>query len=109
VPVRAHVLAGMLVTAVTLANYTRGMGDLFAFVAAVSLSAGMLAYFVSALAGVALLRGDTGGRIAGGASALFVAWLSYGLGLEANAWALVLLLAGVPVYWWVRRVAASGR
>ncbi|MEG8038875.1 amino acid permease [Sphingomonas sp. LR60] len=109
VPVRAHVLAGMMVTAVTLANYTRGMGDLFAFVAAVSLAAGMLAYFVSALAGVALLRGDTVGRIAGLASALFIAWLSYGLGPEANAWALVLLLAGVPVYWWVRRVVASGR
>jgi len=105
--VRAHVLAGVLVTGVTLANYTRGMGDLFAFVAAVSLAAGMLAYFASALAGVALLRGDTAGRAAGIGSAGFVAWLSYGLGFEANGWALVLLLAGVPVYWWVRRGAAS--
>jgi APA family basic amino acid/polyamine antiporter len=109
VPVRAHVLAGALVTAVTLANYTRGMGDLFAFVAAVSLAAGMLAYFASALAGVALLRGDPAGRAAGLVAAGFVAWLSWGLGWEANGWALVLLLAGVPVFLWVRRGGASVR
>ncbi|NJR79235.1 amino acid permease [Sphingomonas corticis] len=109
VPVRAHLLAGLLVTGVTLANYTRGMGDLFAFVAAVSLAAGMLAYFASALAGVALLRGDAAGRAAALVSAGFVAWLSYGLGWEANGWALALLAAGVPVYWWVRRGGAGGR
>lgn len=103
--VRAHLLAGALVTGVTLAKYTRGMGDLFAFVAVVSLAAGMLAYFVSALAGLRLLRGDAAGRAAGVVAAGFVAWLSYGLGLEANAWALVLLAAGIPVYGWVRRAA----
>ncbi len=109
VPVRAHVLAGAMVTAVTLANYTRGMGDLFAFVAAVSLAAGMLAYFVSALAAVKLLARDAPARIAGVVSAGFVAWLSWGLGVEANGWALVLLLAGVPVYLMVRRGGASAR
>lgn len=108
-PVRAHLLAGVLVTAVTLANYTRGMGDLFAFVAAVSLAAGMLAYFASALAGVALLRADPAGRAAGLVAAAFIAWLAWGLGWEANGWALVLLAAGVPVYGWVRRGGGSAR
>ena len=108
-PVRAHLLAGMLVTAVTLANYTRGMGELFAFVAAVSLAAGMLAYIVSALAAVRLLTSDPAARAAGLASALFLGWLSYGLGVEANGWAVLLLLAGVPVYLAVRRGVASGR
>lgn len=108
-PVRAHLLAGGLVTIVTLANYTRGMGDLFAFVASVSLAAGMLAYFVNALAAVRLLGGDAPGRLAGLVSAGFIAWLSYGLGWEANGWALVLLLAGVPVYALVRRGGASAR
>jgi APA family basic amino acid/polyamine antiporter len=96
-----------MVTVVTLANYTRGMGDLFAFVAAVSLAAGMLAYFVSALAAVKLLRRDVPARVAGIVSAGFVAWLSFGLGREANGWALGLLLAGVPVYLAVRRGGAS--
>ncbi|MBY9064862.1 amino acid permease [Sphingomonas yunnanensis] len=108
-PARAHVVAGLLVTAVTLANFTRGMGDLFAFVASVSLAAGMLAYLVSALAAVKLLRDDPVARAMGVIAAVFVGWLSYGLGAEANGWALVLLLAGVPVYLAVRRGGASAR
>ncbi|MBW6531152.1 amino acid permease [Sphingomonas sp. RRHST34] len=108
-PARAHVVAGLLVTAVTLANFTRGMGDLFAFVASVSLAAGMLAYLASALAAVKLLRDDPAARVVGVIAAVFVGWLSYGLGAEANGWALVLLLAGVPVYLAVRRGGASAR
>ena len=42
-------------------------------------------------------------------AAVFVGWLSYGLGAEANGWALALLLAGVPVYLAVRRGGASAR
>lgn len=108
-PARAHLVAGLLVTAVTLANFTRGMGDLFAFVASVSLAAGMLAYLASALAAVRLLRDDPVARVVGVVAAVFVGWLSYGLGAEANGWALVLLLAGVPVYLAVRRGGASAR
>ncbi|MGK6323064.1 amino acid permease [Sphingomonas sp. DT-51] len=108
-PARAHVVAGLLVTAVTLANFTRGMGDLFAFVASVSLAAGMLAYLASALAAVKLLRDDPVARVVGVIAAVFVGWLSYGLGAEANGWALVLLLAGVPVYLAVRRGGATAR
>jgi APA family basic amino acid/polyamine antiporter len=108
-PVRAHLVSGALVTAVTLLNYTRGMGDLFQFVASVSLAAGMLAYFASALAAIRLLPGDRVLTAVAGTAAAFVAWLSWGLGGEANAWALALLLAGVPVYLLVRRGAAAGR
>lgn len=108
-PARAHVVAGLLVTGVTLANYTRGMGDLFAFIAAMSLAAGMLAYAVSALSAVRLLRADPMARTAGIVATGFIAWLAWGLGGEANLWALVLLAAGVPVYWAVRRGAATSR
>ena len=108
-PARAHVVAGLLVTGVTLANYTRGMGDLFAFIAAMSLAAGMLAYAVSALSAVRLLRDDPMARTAGIVATGFITWLAWGLGGEANLWALVLLAAGVPVYWAVRRGAATSR
>ncbi len=108
-PARAHIVSGVLVTVVTLTNYTRGMGDLFAFIASVSLAAGMLAYFASACAAIKLLPGDRPAVIVAAIGAAFVAWLSWGLGAEANAWALILLLAGAPVYLLVRRAAASGR
>jgi APA family basic amino acid/polyamine antiporter len=108
-PVRAHLVSGVLVTAVTLANYTRGMGDLFAFVATVSLAAGMLAYLVSALAAVRLLRDEPAARLVGAGATGFVLWLCYGLGREANGWALLLLAAGAPVFFVVRRGGASAR
>ena len=108
-PVRAHLVSGVLVTGVTLLNYSRGMSDLFAFIAAVSLAAGMLAYFASALAAIRLLPHDRPLLIAAIAAACYVAWLTWGLGGEANRWALVLLLSGVPVYWAVRRGGASAR
>lgn len=109
VPVRAHLVSGVLVTVVTLANYSRGMGDLFAFVASVSLASGMLAYFACAAAAVRLLRDDLAARVVAFAAAGFIAWIAWGLGAEANLWALVLLVAGVPVYLLVTRGGAGAR
>lgn len=108
-PVRAHLLSGVLVTLLTLANYTRGMGDLFQFIASVSLAAGMLAFFASALAAIRLLPGDRPLMLAAGIAALFVGWMTWGLGAEANGWGLALLLAGAPVYLTVRRGGARER
>lgn len=106
-PVRAHIVSGVLVTLVALANYTRGLGDLFAFVASMSLAAGMLAYFASALAAIRLLPGDRVLVAAALVAAAFVLWMVYGLGAEADLWGLALLAAGLPVYLWVRRASAT--
>ena len=56
-----------------------GMG-LMTF-ATISLAAGMLAYFVSALAALKLLAGDRAATLAALVAALFVLWMIYGLGL----------------------------
>ncbi|MGY4398679.1 APA family basic amino acid/polyamine antiporter [Sphingomonas sp. UYAg733] len=106
-PVRAHLVSGVLVTVVALSNYTRGMGDLFTFIASVSLAAGMLAYFASALAAIRLLPDDLPLKVAAAIAAAFVVWMVYGLGLEANLWGLALLVAGLPVYLWVRHTRQS--
>ncbi|WEK44710.1 MAG: amino acid permease [Candidatus Sphingomonas colombiensis] len=102
-PARAHLVSGVLVTLVMVLNYTGKTGDLFAEIASISLAAGMLAYFASALAALKLLRGDLPAKIAAVISAGFVAWMTYGLGLKADFWGLALLGLGLPVYWWVRR------
>lgn len=100
-PVRAHLVSGVLVTLVALSNYARGMGELFTFIASVSLAAGMLAYLASALAAIRLLPDDLPLKIASLIAAVFVLWMVYGLGLEADLWGLALLVAGLPVYLWV--------
>ncbi|MBN8849422.1 MULTISPECIES: amino acid permease [unclassified Sphingomonas] len=102
-PTRAHLVSGVLVTLVMALNYTGKTGDLFSDIASISLAAGMLAYFASALAALKLLRGDVAVTIAAAISAGFVAWMTWGLGLKADLWGLALLAFGLPVYWWVRR------
>ena len=102
-PARAHLVSGVLVTVVTLLNYTGKTGDLFTEVASISLAAGMLAYLASALAAIKLLRSDPAVTVAAVIAAGFVVWMTYGLGLKADLWGLALLALGLPVYWWVRR------
>lgn len=102
-PARAHLVSGVLVTVVMALNYTGRTGTLFADIATISLAAGMLAYFVSAIAALKLLAGDRAAKLAAMIAALFVLWMIYGLGLRANLWGLGLLALGLPVYLWVRR------
>ncbi len=105
-PVRSHLVSSGLLTLVTLMNYQKGMGELFAFVASVSLAAGLLAYLISALAALKLVRGDALLTFAALVAAGFTVWAEWGLGGEAMAYGAVLIAAGMPVYWWVRGAGA---
>ena len=86
-------------------NYTGSTATLFAEIATISLAAGMLAYFASALAALKLLAGDRAVTLAAIVAAGFVLWMIYGLGLRANLWGLGLLALGLPVFLWVRRAS----
>ena len=106
-PVRSHVVSSVLLSVVTLLNYGRGMGDLFAFIASVSLAAGMLSYFIAMLAAVRLLPDE---RVLVGAAligAAFIGWAAWGLGLEALTYGAGFIALGLPVYLLIRRDAAA--
>lgn len=106
-PVRSHLVSSGLLSLVTLLNYQKGMGELFAFVASVSLAAGLLAYLISALAALRLVRGDPLLALAAVTAAGFTVWAEWGLGGEAMAYGAVLIAAGLPVYWWVKTAKSS--
>lgn len=97
-PARAHLLSGVLLSAVMLLNYSGSTANLFAAVIEISLAAGMLAYFASALAALKLVRGEWTVVLAAIIAAGYVAWMVWGLGLRADAWGLALLAAGAPIY-----------
>lgn len=97
-PARAHVVSGVLLSAVMLLNYSGSTANLFAAVIEISLAAGMLAYFASALAALKLVRGEPVLAAAAMLAAGYVAWMVWGLGLRADAWGLALLAAGAPIY-----------
>ncbi|ABD26114.1 amino acid/polyamine/organocation transporter, APC superfamily [Novosphingobium aromaticivorans DSM 12444] len=106
-PVRSHVVSSILLSIVTLLNYGRGMGDLFAFIASVSLAAGMLSYFVAMLAAVRLLPDERPMVIAALVGAAFIAWAAWGLGAEALTYGAGFVALGLPVYLWIRRDGAA--
>ena len=106
-PVRALVVSAALVTLVVLANTAKSAAGLFAFVASVSVAAGLVAYMASALAAVRLLPAERVTSVVALVAAGFAAWMFWGLGARADGWGVALLVAGLPIYMWVRTVTAG--
>jgi APA family basic amino acid/polyamine antiporter len=102
-PINAHIVSSVLLTVITLLNYGRDMGNLFTFIASLSLAAGMLTYVATMAAAMRLLRDEPWVVVLAALAALFNAWALWGLGLEAIAYGLVLVALGLPVYLLVRR------
>lgn len=107
-PVRSHLVSSTLLSLVTLMNYQRDLGDLFNFIASVSLAAGLLAYLFAALSALRLIRDQLVTAFAALVAVAFFVWAEYGLGLEAMIYAALLILAGLPVYALVRNAGSSG-
>ena len=109
-PVRAHVASSVLVTLLVLMNYAKSMADAFTFMALLATAATLFAYLFCA---VAVLRLQGQGRmdrstplaVIAALAALYSVWTFYGAGWSVTFWGLVLLAAGAPVYWLVRRNA----
>ena len=101
-PVRAQLLGTALSAGLVAANYTRGMTELFAFMALLATAATLVLYLVAAIAALRLMAS---GQLRGGALALvallgtlYALWTLYGAGAEATGWGAVLLATGIPVY-----------
>ncbi|MEA3053856.1 MAG: basic amino acid/polyamine antiporter, family [Sphingomonadales bacterium] len=113
-PVRAHLVSTGLVTLLLLANQSRSMGDLFAFMALLSTAASLVAYLSCSLAA---LRLQAAARLPGSwilppvavAGAVYSAWAIYGAGPEPALWGAALLLSGLPVYIFMKRNLLRGR
>jgi APA family basic amino acid/polyamine antiporter len=106
-PLRGHILSSALLSAVTLLNYQKGMGELFGFIASVSLAAGLLAYLMAALAALRLAPDDRKLALAAVIAAIFTVWAEWGLGGEALGYGALLVIAGLPVYFASRTATAS--
>ncbi len=103
VPYRIHIISTGLASLVVLANYSRGLADLFQFMVLVTTSVSIIFYLACVLAGLKLARE---GRIAASAGFVAVAvaafaysaWAFYGAGIEASLWSLGMTAAAIPVY-----------
>ncbi|MCW1985166.1 APA family basic amino acid/polyamine antiporter [Novosphingobium capsulatum] len=111
-PINAHLVSSGLLTVITLLNYGRDMGNLFTFIASISLAAGMLTYIATMASAMRLLRDEPWVVVLAVLAAAFNVWALWGLGLEAIAYGLVLVALGLPVYLAVRwrkgKMASAG-
>lgn len=99
VPINGLLSATALGSLLVLANSSQSMAGLFTFMALLTTSVTLWLYL--ACAAVALKR-----RIAVPFALLglaFGVWSLWGAGIEASGWSIVLMLAGLPLYWWTRR------
>lgn len=104
-PLRGHLVSSLLLTGLVLLNSQKGMGKLFEFIGSVSISAGLVAYLLSALAAIRLVPGDRRLMLAALVAVAFTLWAEWGLGLAVIQYGALLIGAGLPVYWLVRRTS----
>jgi APA family basic amino acid/polyamine antiporter len=102
-PVRAHLVSSLLVTALLLANQSRSMGGLFAFMALLSTCASLVAYVSCSLGALRLQRQGRMPRTtlltaAAAAGLVYSIWALYGAGAEPVLWGAALLVSGIPVF-----------
>lgn len=107
-PLRGHLVSSALLTAMVLLNSQKGMGKLFEFIGSVSIAAGLVAYLLSALAALRLIKGSAGLAAAALVAALFTLWAEWGLGIVANLYGAALIGLGLLLYPLVRSAAPSG-
>lgn len=100
-PAAGVLIAGTLATLLVLANFSKSLVQLFTFAILLSTAATLLPYLVSSAAW--LRRGDRSGRVVALLAFFYSAYALAGIGTESLLWGIVLVAAGLPVYWLVRR------
>ena len=77
-------------------------------VGSVSIAAGLVAYLLSALAALKLVKGEAAVAVAAVIAALFTLWAEWGLGIEAMLYGALLIGIGLALYPLVRTAKSSG-
>jgi APA family basic amino acid/polyamine antiporter len=100
-------ITGVLATFVGLMNYTDSLVGGFTKLSLVVAAANLPLYLCCSFALFSLLRRDAARLspmlwLAGLGGVAFAAFAFFGVGWESFFWALVLALAGVPIYFWMR-------
>lgn len=101
-PAMGVLVSGALASALVVSNYSRSLVQVFTFSILLSTAATLLPYVVSSAAW--LWRGTGGASRAIAAAALaYSLYALAGIGGESLLWGAVLVAAGLPVYWLMRR------
>jgi APA family basic amino acid/polyamine antiporter len=98
-PRRALLVSSVIATLCLALNASRDMQGIYEFVLLLSTSAALWLYLACALAALRM-KVVRGFAFAG---TIYALWTLWGAGVEASGWSLVLMAAGVPLYFSARR------
>lgn len=98
-PRRALLASSVIATICLLLNASRSMQGIYEFVLLLSTSAALWLYLACALAAWKMKVV----RVFALIGVAYALWTLWGAGVEASGWSLVLMGAGLPLYWWAKR------
>ena len=98
-PVRALIATSLLASVCLVLNSSRTMQGIFEFLLLLSTSAALWLFLAVSIAAWRLKVVRPFALIGAG----YALWTLWGAGIEASGWSLVLMLAGLPFYWWAKR------
>ncbi len=111
-PAASMGVAGLLATALIAMNYARGLVDLFTFIILLSTLSSLIPYAFCSLA-VWLMPGQprpvAGAALVSAAAFVYAMFAIYGAGAETVFYGFLLLLAGLPLYVWMRLATSRAR
>jgi basic amino acid/polyamine antiporter, APA family len=99
-PVFGIVASSTLASLLVLANFSHSLVELFTFSILLSTAATLLPYVSSSAAW--LRTGERKGRIVAAIALAYSLYALYGTGAESLLWGAALLLAGLPVFLFMR-------
>jgi APA family basic amino acid/polyamine antiporter len=111
-PLAGMVISSLLVTGLMALNYKASLVEQFTFIILLATLSTLIPYVFSAVAELVIFVRERekfrGERLAGASviavlALLYSLWAIYGTGRDTVFWGFVLLLAGLPVYWWQTR------
>ncbi len=112
IPIFGLVISSILATALIFMNYTRGLVEMFTFIIMVATLATLLPYLLSTASELVIYCRNhkkyskkqlIGKSIISIFAFLFSIWAVISLGLEIIGLGLLLLLAGIPFYLWLKK------
>jgi APA family basic amino acid/polyamine antiporter len=116
-PVVALTLSSLLATGLMALNYTASLVEQFTFIILLATLSTLIPYVFSAASELVIFVRErdrfSGERLAGASfiavlAILYSLWAIVGSGRSTVLWGVVLLMAGVPVYFWqTRRIPAN--
>jgi APA family basic amino acid/polyamine antiporter len=113
-PVAGIVISSLLVTGLMALNFTASLVEQFTFIILLATLSTLIPYVFCAVAELVIFKRERekfrGERLAGASviaviALLYSLWAISGSGWETVFWGVVLLVAGLPIYWWQARKA----